>query len=276
MKTSSLKTNFKAWLSAATAKLEHSGIGTARLDSLVLLADELKRDKAWILAHPETELTGAQAENLAKKLVRRSGHEPLSYIRRRSEFYGREFSVTSAVLQPRPESETMIDMLGQLSLPKNPVFVDVGTGCGALAITAKLELPKSQVIAIDIDPLCLKIARQNARKHRVEIKFQQGNLLDLVLSAPHIDVILANLPYIPDGWQISEAAGREPRLAIFGGGDGLLLYRAIFKQLSEISTPPRFVLTESMPPQHKKLRAIAQKSDYLAKDEQDFIQLFQK
>src|SRR3990167_5993439 len=104
----------EGWLKDATEKLRTIGIGSARLDSLILLEDELGRDRAWILAHPETILQGSTLKKLNKKLARRAKHEPLAYIRGFSEFYGRKFKVNKRVLEPRPESETIIDLLKNL------------------------------------------------------------------------------------------------------------------------------------------------------------------
>src|SRR5579871_2419774 len=138
------------WLSLATTQMSTAGISTARLDALVLLEDITGHDRAQLLAEPEAKLTAAQQHKLTKVLNQRAGHEPLAYIRGFSEFYGRTFVITPAVLEPRPESETMIDLLLDLvkshntdkTWPKNLRVADVGTGSGALGITAQLELPK--------------------------------------------------------------------------------------------------------------------------------------
>ena len=97
--------NLGKWLDQANRKLGEAGIGTAHLDALVLLEDVLKRDRAWLLAHPETTLQGRALQRLTKLLARRAKHEPLAYIRRKTEFYGRQFYVDKRVLEPRPESE---------------------------------------------------------------------------------------------------------------------------------------------------------------------------
>src|SRR3989344_881274 len=126
------------WLKQAANTLKTANIGSARLDALVLLEDELNRDKAWILAHPEQPILAQSLKKLNKKLARRTNHEPLAYIRGFSELYGRKFKVNKRVLEPRPESEAMIDLLKELRLPKNSWLADIGTGSGALGITAAL------------------------------------------------------------------------------------------------------------------------------------------
>ncbi len=263
----------KDWVTAATKKLEASGIGSARLDSLILLEDAINKDRAYILAHPNEEI--ADVNELNKKIARRAKHEPLAYIRGFTEFYGRKFIVNKDVLEPRPESETMIELLLSLDLPAKQVIVDVGTGSGALAITAKLEIPRSKVVAIDIDSKCLSVAKQNAKDHKVELEFHEGDLMQPVLTKnSEAAVILANLPYVPDNYQINEAAAMEPRVAIFGGSDGLDLYRKMFIQIDSMRNKPKYILTESLPPQHEKLEQIATKSKYSLRTEQDFIQVF--
>src|SRR5206468_2375228 len=104
------------WLRTATNYLQSKSITTARLDCLVLLEDTLNTKRETLLAEPQTEISDAAVEHLQKLLNRRARHEPLAYIRGRTEFYGRRFRITEAVLEPRPESETMIDMLKHLDL----------------------------------------------------------------------------------------------------------------------------------------------------------------
>lgn len=269
------------FVKSGAKKLRDASIGTARLDVLVLLSDELKKDKTWILANAEYELSSTQISRLNGYLERRVKHEPLSYIRGFSEFYGRNFKIDERVLEPRPESETMIEILNSITkmdeLEESELqIVDVGTGSGALAITAKLGMPDANVIAIDIDPKCLDVARQNASSHNTKIEFFKGNLLvPLTISnSKLVTILLCNLPYVPDSFQINEAALREPKIAIFGGADGLDLYRKLFEQIKSMDAKPKYVLTESLPPQHKKLSEIAKKFGYVQTAEQDFIQAF--
>ncbi len=296
------------FLKSSVAKLKRAGIGTARLDCLVLLEDATGHDRAWLLAHPEYKLNvkGRTFHKLVKQVTQRQKHIPLAQIRGKTEFYGREFIINKYVLEPRPESETMIELLcrldpfdfaqsklrGEISRQAKDdlIIVDVGTGSGALAITAKLEIPKAEVIATDIDPHCLKIARQNASKHNANIKFYRSNLLNFLDSKKYktmfnLDyrsnkvksrqyVVLSNLPYVPDSYEINQAALHEPKIAIFGGPDGLDLYRQMFEQISKLDQKPAFVLTESLPFQHKGLATIAKKVRYKQIKEEDFIQVF--
>ncbi|MCA9331426.1 peptide chain release factor N(5)-glutamine methyltransferase [Candidatus Saccharibacteria bacterium] len=266
------------WLAYAKDKLESAGIGTARLDSQLLLADILQQDRSWLMAHLDTIVTDETRAQLEPQLLERAKHVPLAYIRGKTEFYGREFLVDKRVLEPRPESETMIDILKKLpgSNESNLEIIDVGTGSGALAITAKLELPQATVVATDIDPGCLQVAETNASKHHVDINFTQGDLLEPISNAPGLSVVtLANLPYVPDDYQINQAAMQEPRLAIFGGSDGLDPYRKLFAQAASFYDKPSYILTESLPPQQKQLALIAARHGFRQIQTDDFIQVFQ-
>lgn len=260
------------YLKSAETELKAAGIGSARLDVLIMLEDSLHKDRAWILAHPEEEVSDAVIRRLDRKVERRKSHVPLAYIRGHTEFYGRRFRVNRHVLEPRPESETMIELLKQQRLPTRPAIADVGTGNGAIGITAAIELPGSIVDLYDISAGALAVAKHNTHLHELRLHVRKMNLLSRPLR-PY-DAILANLPYVPDRWQINEAAMAEPKIAIFGGKDGLDVYRKFFHQLQRFTWKPKFVLTESLPPQHEGLAAIAAANGFKLKQSDDFIQVF--
>lgn len=263
----------KEWIDEATAVLSGSDIITARLDVIVLAQDELQKDKAWILANPSYELPDITTDKLNLLIKRRSQHEPLAYIRGKSEFYGREFKVSEHTLEPRPETETMIELLKNLPEEFGSI-IDVGTGSGAIAISAKFLYPNCKVIAIDIDKKCIQVAKQNALKHNVSIEFLEGNLLKPVNHKLERWIMCANLPYVPDSHTINSAAMFEPAHAIFGGEDGLDYYRQLFGQLTDFNHMALYILTESLPFQHDKLVTIAKQSDYSLYKADDFIQVF--
>jgi len=272
--------NYNEWLRSAEQQLAAAGIGTARLDSLVLMEDATGKDRAWLLAHPDHELSPMQVAKLKKLLKRRVEHEPLAYIRGRAEFYGREFVLTPAVLQPRPESETMIDLLKTLPLfgsakhqkSTQVCIADIGTGSGALGITAQLELPQTRVELIEIDSKALKIAQINVDKFTLTVPVIKSDLLSAAQTS--YDVLLCNLPYVPDNFQINPAAMQEPSMAIFGGPDGLNVYRKLFEQLRQRPRKPLYILTEALPPQHPELAQIAAAAGFRQHHSQDFIQVF--
>ncbi|MDB5182157.1 MAG: putative Modification methylase, HemK family [Candidatus Saccharibacteria bacterium] len=270
------------YITETATKLNQAGIGTARLDALVLLEDCLGKDRAHLLAHPEIVITSEQLKKLNAQIRRRLEHEPLAYIRGRTEFYGREFTVNKNVLEPRPESETMIDLLKKLSKSDNNTvqlssqsrlrIADIGSGSGCLGVTAALELELKQVAFYDIDAETLRVAKENARRHNIDAKYHESDLLSKDFG-PY-DIILANLPYVPDNFHINQAAMREPNIAIFGGQDGLDLYRKLFMQLRGLDWKPAYLFTEALPPQHEKLAEIALLSGFELKQSDDFIQVF--
>jgi len=285
----------KNWLQTSIKKLESSSVPTARLDAEVLLADMLDVDRTWIHTNPEFVLQRPNLRTLNKQIERRTHHEPLAYIRGKQEFYGREFIVSPNTLTPRPETETMIDLLlkkvhsRQLIVDSELQFIDVGTGSGCLIITAALELRQlltakhqPSFTGLDISKPALKIAKNNAKNLKADIDFKQFDLLsDKLLSTlnPRLSTVLfANLPYVPTDFQINVAATHEPEFAIFGGNDGLDYYRELFSQLSGLPIQNKHitVLTESLPPQHNQLSMIASESGFELIETQDFIQVFEK
>jgi len=268
-----------AWLSKAGTLLKEAGIETSRLDSLVLLSDELDADKAWVLAHPEYVLQIEQLEKLSTKIVQRCHHTPLAYIRGFAEFYGRNFIVNKQVLVPRPETESMIDALKRLTAnARDFTVVDVGTGSGCLAITASLEIPSVKVIATDIDTSALNIAKMNAERLGASVIFAEGDLLEPLQA--HIPkqplYIIANLPYVPLDYPINKAAEHEPRIALFSNDEGLQHYMRFFSQIDIMHLSPHAIITESLLSQHDALKIIASKHGFKLSSTDGLAQTFVK
>ncbi len=259
------------FLKTAAKTLEQAGVASARLDCLILLEDTLGLDRAAILAHPETRITPAQLSRLNKYITQRSEHVPVAYIRGRAPFFGREFVINDRVLVPRPETETMVEIFKKLPLPAHPRLADIGTGSGCIGITAALEIPGSKAVLYDIDPEALKVAGKNIKAFGANAECLKSDLLREYTPA---DVVLANLPYVPERYAINRAAEHEPKHAIFGGKDGLNLYRRMFEQIAALDQKPEFVLTEALPPQHPELAGIAKNAGYQPYSSQDFIQAF--
>lgn len=275
------------WLKTATNFLQSKAITTARLDALVLLEDTMQINRAQLLAEPDMEMRDGVVHHLQNLLGRRAKHEPLSYIRGKSEFYGRTFVINSSVLTPRPESEAMIDLLKGLypdrdtkklsdfsDKPKADELwiADVGTGSGALGITAVLELENASCDLFDLDNDALKTAQTNVDFFTSHAYTLQSDLLS---AARHkYEVLLCNLPYVPDDYEINRAAAFEPKIALFGGPDGLDLYRKLFAQMTKLSKAPLYLLTEAIPSQHEALAALASQNGYLLSITDGFIQLF--
>lgn len=271
--------NIKTWLENSIKILSPQS-GTARLDAEVILAHVLKKDKYWLHAHTEQTIDKNTLEILGALIDRRFRHEPLAYILENIEFYGRDFYIKNGVLIPRPESETMIDLFKHYVADKNDkdvLLVDVGTGSGALVISAMLETKMSEAFAIDIDDNCLNVAEKNITKYGLNVRLVKGDLLKPLMKqnteSNHL-IIMANLPYVPEKYSINTEAQNEPSHAIFGGKDGLDLYRKMFEQIENITAKSIAVLTESLPFQHQDLNNIATGHSFILDKEDDFIQLF--
>jgi release factor glutamine methyltransferase len=271
------------YLKSATDTLNKHSVPTARLDALILMEFILGIDRAKILGNPDQTITRQQINLFNQAIAERSKHMPIAYITHRTEFYGRTFYVDSNVLQPRPETETMIDLFKSLvdGAPKyrkrlllaNDLHVaDVGTGSGAIGITAKLEVKNIQIDLIDIDLKALKVAKTNVVLHTIHANTILADLLPNDDNS--YDILLCNLPYIPDNFHINLAAGHEPPIAIFGGKDGLDIYRKLFKLVSNIQHKPLYIFTEALPSSHLKLKTLAAMHDYVHMTTEDFIQLY--
>lgn len=259
------------WLIYARKYLKNLGISSANIDSLLILEFVLKQDRTQILTNPDLILDEDKLSRLKNYLERRSNFEPVAYITGEKEFYGRKFKVNKNVLVPRFESEAFINLLKEIEITK-PLIADIGTGCGALAITAKLEIPKSKIVLTDISKLALIVASENIEKYKVNAGLFQNNLLNDFTFKP--DIILANLPYVPNRYFINADAGYEPKLAIFGGTEGLELYIKFWNQVGKLNDKPRFILCESLEVQHASLKKLANKAGYKVIKTDCLVQLF--
>lgn len=270
-----------SWLKERTATLSRAGVATARLDCLVLLERVLQKDRAWIAAHDDEPIDDSLIKRLDTFVAQRVARTPLAYIVGSKEFYGRDFFVTEDVLIPRPESEAMIELLLDFAAsqpsPDINTIIDIGTGSGCLAITAKLALPDVHVTGIDISEAALRVAQKNARGHKAQIQWRHLNLLADGLPAmpktrPY--VVLANLPYVPNGLITSTEITKEPEIALFSGEDGLDHYRALGAALKEAYKKPFAVITESLTSQHVTLAEILADAGYQLQATNTLAQLF--
>ena len=216
-----------------------------KTEAEIILADLLGKDRSFLHAYPEFNLTRPQEHRYIELLRRRESNEPLAYILGHKEFYGREFYVDRRVLIPRTETEDLVDQIisyikSNYSIKRLIKIADVGTGSGCIAITLARLLPNAKIYATDIDQSALEVAKKNAKYHQVEDKiiFLEGDLLSPLSES--VDIIVANLPYIKSAVikkldpQISKW---EPKIALDGGADGLALYRVLFKQAEKVLKP---------------------------------------
>lgn len=262
-----------SWLVEAMIQLKEAGVDSPRRDALVLLEDTLEKDRAWVTAHPEYNIGDDDLQRVNELVQKRLQRVPLAYIRGKAWFYGRFFEVNKHTLIPRPESENFIDLLKGLR-PKK--VVDIGTGSGALIITAKLELPEIDAVATDVSSAALKMAHKNAQWHNVDIEFVHGSLLEPLPSTFYQlpTAIIANLPYVPKAMVTSPEIIQEPAEALFSGNDGLNHYRVFWQQISTLKHKPRYLLTEALESQHTALESLAKTAGYRLEKTDLLIQLF--
>jgi len=237
---------------------------TPALDAQVLLAHILKKPRAWVLAHPEVLLTHEQFDTIENARARLLSGVPLPYVLGHWEFFGLDFNITPDVLIPRPETELLVaDALTWLrNRPYPSTAADIGTGSGCIAVALAHRLPKLCVIATDISRAALSVAASNARKHHLagRIQFIQANLLPPTdAQHPFLDLICANLPYIPTTTLHQlKVYGREPDLALDGGSDGLELIRPLLEQAAPYLKPGGLLLLEIEASQGVAAHQIAQ------------------
>jgi release factor glutamine methyltransferase len=242
-----------SWLEHAQKRLAEAGISSARLDVELLLAHAVNKDRTWLAAHHDDELSLIELDMADDFLARREAREPIAYITGYKEFYGRNFTVTPDVLIPRPETESLIELAKNNRL--SGTILDVGTGSGCLGLTLALELGSDAVLS-DISDPALNVARRNAETLGVKSAlFTRSNLLDSI--ARQFDVIVANLPYVDTEWDRSPETNHEPKLALFAADGGLALIKTLISQAPHTLTPNGYLLLEADPEQHASITEYA-------------------
>lgn len=242
------------WQKQAQQRLSRAGVESARLDTLVLLENELKHDKSWLLAHDDAVLSASATNRLASGLERRLKREPLAYILGKKEFYGLDFALTPEVLIPRPETEVLVETAIK-NVPHRAAVLEIGTGSGCIAVSLKANRADLAITATDVSKTALAVARQNAKTHRADVNFLLSDLFTDIHG--RFDVILANLPYVPSGARRMAELEYEPAQALFAGSDGLDYYRDTISQAGKHLKKGGFMVIEASPIQRSKLEALA-------------------
>jgi release factor glutamine methyltransferase len=203
--------------------LDDNHIADAALEGEILLRHALELDRTQLLTDLDEEVNTADLKALTNHVNRRIRGEPSAYIVGSKEFFGLDFIVNRNVLIPRPETELLVEKaIGLCQDDVYSLLADIGTGCGAIAVSLAVSLPKVSIFATDISALALEVARQNAGLHDVRgrIAFLQGDLL-APLPEP-VDMIIANMPYVREADMAAVGtSGYEPKLALDGGKKGL-------------------------------------------------------
>lgn len=273
------------WLTGAKRKIDALD---AELVALSAFAPE-GVDRSWLAAHGDSEASGGELKAANEMLARRVAGEPLAYIFGFKEFYGRKFEVSPEVLIPRPETETLVELIKELDLPVESRFLEIGTGSGCITATLAVEFPQSFVMATDVSEGALRVAKENCRtvlaggsiggevrglrvggfvkgdaygvlEERAE--FYQGDLLEgLPEDLTGFDVLVANLPYVDKdwGWLDKNVLGFEPDLALYAEDEGLALYRKLIMQIVGRGDGfVKYVVFEADPCQHGNLIRFAE------------------
>lgn len=219
---------------------------TAHLDSQVLLCFVLDVEKPYLIAHDDRELTDDEQFYYDKLVARRSTGEPIAYLIGYRDFWDLRFTVSPAVLIPRPETEHLIEVALNWAKGKDDIVAaDIGTGSGAIAITIAKHT-SATVHATDVSLDALTIAQQNASTNNVSVTFHQDNLAQpLIDKGIKVDLLMANLPYIAtDDLAQLVVREHEPVLALDGGDDGLDLVRELIAQVPSICDEGALILLE--------------------------------
>ncbi len=225
--------DIRSALSFGTKLLKENGIDSF-LDARVLLCHVLNKDELYLVVHAKDELLPEQ-ESLYKELLeRRSKKEPVSYITGHKEFMGLDFSVKSGVLIPRPETEHIVEYIIENYKDKTIDVLDICTGSGAIGVSVAHFLEKSCVTCVDISPVALETAKLNAQRLGAEdrVTVEEKDALEKMEFNKKFDIVISNPPYIPDDVVLTlsdDVKNYEPHLALSGGEDGLVFYRAITK-----------------------------------------------
>ncbi|MDP3879614.1 MAG: peptide chain release factor N(5)-glutamine methyltransferase [Dehalococcoidales bacterium] len=226
--------------------LAAGNIEDSALEAELLLRCALGRNRVQLYQGFDRQLSPEQNKMFQDLVRRRLNREPTAYITGHREFYGIDFYVNPAVLIPRPESELLVEKALELAQYRSiAAIADIGTGCGAIAVSLALNLPCVKIYATDVSTAALEVALVNCRRHGVsdKIRLLAGDMLD-PLPEP-ADLIVANLPYIKES-ELAQVNTRdfEPHLALNGGTDGLEKIRRLCTQVGDKLKPGGHLLLE--------------------------------
>ena len=217
---------------------------SARLDAEILLAYVLEKPVTFLVAHDDDEVGFWPIRAYRRLIEKRKKGMPVAYLIGAKEFYGLDFEVDENVLIPRPDTEVLVESVIEYvkSLPvgkKELSLLDVGTGSACIPISILKNIPGIKALATEISSQAMKVASRNIKTHAMEgrITLIQSDLLKNLPSDWYRRkevVVTANLPYIPHQFQVHPSTKFEPDLALYGGEDGLDLYKRLFEELTDV------------------------------------------
>lgn len=255
-----------------------------RTEMEVYLAYLLGCDRLELVAYSEKEIPVEKLSDLQKAWIRIKDGVPVAYLTNEKEFYGLSFFVDEKVLVPRPETELLVDYVLEKAkiLRENGVeqvnVLEIGTGCGAIAVALKKTDPELSVTATEVSKEALEVAAKNVKKHDVDVELLEADLLEGVPNDEHIHILVGNLPYIgteKNNFVSENVKDHEPGVALFGGSDGLRLYAKLFDQAIEQKRDFDFIMGEMGFTQGNGITELAKEKlpSYDAQVRQDYQEL---
>lgn len=240
----------------AQALAHAHAMGVDRLDAQLLLAHELGRTRAWLIAHDDLPLGSPQQQAYLAALVHRQAGVPVAYLVGEKEFFGLMLAVTPDVLVPRPETEGLVEWaLERLPGAPGPGVVDLGTGSGAIALALARQAPRALVVATDASAAALEVARGNAARQGLAVEFLHGHWWT-PLAGRRFGLAVSNPPYVAGDDPHLRALTHEPRTALTPGGDGLAALREIVNGAPEHLHPGAWLLLEHGHDQAEAVRGL--------------------
>lgn len=250
--------SIRALLVQAGQRLKEAGCDTPDLDARLLFQAATRLSREDIILDPGRKIPEEEIRHFEAAIMRRMGREPVSRILGEREFYGRRFRVTLATLDPRPDTETLVEAALAL-MPAGARLLDLGTGTGAIAVTLLAERPDATAVATDLSQEALGVARENAERAGVaqRLRLIHGSWFAPVTEV--FDIIVSNPPYIPSddiAGLSPDVRNFDPVLALAGGADGLDPYRAIAPRAASHLAADGHLLVEIGAGQAEQVEAI--------------------
>lgn len=247
-------------LEEACFLFKNKKIEAPEMEAQLLMASVLKKDRVFVIAHPEYEVKLKEITQFNKLVRARLADWSNAVLIGHKEFYGLDFKVNKDVLVPRPETEILVDVvLDYVKTKSGAMIMDIGTGSGAIITSLYNNLPNIYLfLASDKSKKALTVAKANALKNKAKVTFLNGDLLYPYLPYikkinPQNIIITANLPYLKPSEMSEPSIKKEPKSALLSGSDGLWHYRRLFSQLKSIKEAKVFLICEI---NHKQARPI--------------------
>ncbi|MEM8884135.1 MAG: peptide chain release factor N(5)-glutamine methyltransferase [Planctomycetota bacterium] len=247
--------NVRELIAKSASWLSDRGSESGRLEAELLLAHVLDVERLRLYLDADRPLVDHEVDAFRELIKRRARGEPVAYLTGTKEFYGIALEVTPDVLVPRPETELIVDRARALE-PKR--ILEIGTGSGAIAVACAARLPEATIVATDIAPEALAVARRNAESFADRIEFREGDLFEPVGDDERFDLIATNPPYVAIGDAMPNVHDHEPHVALYAGADGLDIVRRLLAEAPRYLVPGGTLLCEIADEQSAAVRELAE------------------